>query len=185
MALLGAVGCAADGPDPLVLREAAYRANNRGIARLEQFDYPAAAAAFRDALAIGGPGAGSPATGEAPADTLPIARLNLALALFYDQDLEGAGREAAAAAESLPGALEPPYLLGLIARAENRPDDARQWFAQVIDLDAGDVGTNINLGQIDLETRDYAAAIPRLRLAADAEPFNVTAVYNLGLALAR
>ena len=185
LAALGAVGCAADAPDPLALREAAYRANNRGIARLEQFDYAAATAAFRDALAIGGPGGGSDAAAEPPADTLPIARLNLALALFYDQDLEGAGREAAAAAEGLPGALEPPYLLGLIARAENRSADARNWFGQVIDQDPGDVGTNINLGQIDLETRDYAAAIPRLRLAADAEPFNVTAVYNLGLALAR
>ena len=185
LAAIGAAGCAADGPDPLALREAAYRANNRGIARLEQFDYPAAAAAFREALAIGGPGAGAETAAEVPADTLPIARLNLALALFYDQDLEGAGREAAAVAESLPGAPEVPYLLGLIARAENRPDDARNWFGQVIEQDPGDVGTNINLGQIDLETRDYAAAIPRLRLAADAEPFNVTAVYNLGLALAR
>ncbi|MCY4028468.1 MAG: FG-GAP-like repeat-containing protein [Acidobacteria bacterium] len=181
----GAAGCAADGPDPLALREAAYRANNRGIARLEQFDYAPAAAAFREALAVGAPGAGGAADGAPADDALPIARLNLALALFYDQDLEGAGREAAVAAESLPGALEPPYLLGLIARAENRPEDARGWFDQVLEQDAADVGTNINLGQIELETRDYAAAIPRLRVAADAEPFNVTAVYNLGLALAR
>ena len=181
----GAAGCAADGPDPLALREAAYRANNRGIARLEQFDYAPAAAAFREALAVEMPGAGGAADDAPPRDALPIARLNLALALFYDQDLEGAGREAEAAAESLPGALEPPYLLGLIARAENRPADARAWFEQVLEQDAADVGTNINLGQIELETRDYGAAIPRLRLAAAAEPFNVTAVYNLGLALAR
>ena len=185
LAAIGAVGCAADAPDPVAVREAAYRANNRGIARLERFDYPAAAAAFREALATGASGAGSGTAAETPDDALPIARLNLALALFYDQDLEGAGREAAAAAESLPGALEPPYLLGLIARTENRPGDARDWFGQVIEQDPGDVGTNINLGQIDLETRDYAAAIPHLRLAAAAEPFNVTAVYNLGLALAR
>ena len=185
MAAAGAAGCAADGPDPLAVREAAYRANNRGIARLEQFDYPAAAAAFREALAIGAPGGGSGPAAEGPADTLPIARLNLALALFYDQDLEGAAREAAAAAESLPAALEPPYLLGLIARAENRPDDALAALQQVLAQDPGDVGTNINLGQLRLEARDYAGAIPLLRLAAAAEPFNVTAVYNLGLALAR
>ena len=199
LATIGAVGCAADVPDPVALREAAYRANNRGIARLEQFDYPAAASAFREALAIGptagpttrptiteeAPGASSDSAAAVPDDTLPIARLNLALALFYDQDLEGAAREAAVAAESLPSALEPPYLLGLVARAENRPDDAQDAFQQVLDQDPGDVGTNINLGQIHLETRDYEAAIPRLRLAADAEPFNVTAVYNLGLAVAR
>ena len=190
LATIGALGCAADGPDPVALREAAYRANNRGIARLEQFDYPAAAAAFRVALATGttgeeAPGAGSDPAAAAPDDTLPIARLNLALALFYDQDLEGAAREAATAAESLPAALEPPYLLGLVARAENRRDDALDAFEQVIEQDPGDVGTNINLGQIHLEARDYEAAIPRLRLAAAAEPFNVTAVYNLGLAVAR
>ena len=190
LATIGALGCAADGPDPVALREAAYRANNRGIARLEQFDYPAAAAAFRVALATGttgeeAPGAGSDPAAAAPDDTLPIARLNLALALFYDQDLEGAAREAATAAESLPAALEPPYLLGLVARAENRTDDALDAFEQVIEQDPGDVGTNINLGQIHLEARDYEAAIPRLRLAAAAEPFNVTAVYNLGLAVAR
>ena len=128
LAAAGAAGCAADGPDPLALREAAYRANNRGIARLEQFDYAPAAAAFREALAVGAPVGGSGASEPPARDALPIARLNLALALFYDQDLEGAGREAAVAAESLAGALEPPYLLGLIARAENRPEDARGWF---------------------------------------------------------
>ena len=51
------------------LRERAYRANNRGIALLERFEYPEAAAAFREALAIDG--------------GLAIARLNLSLALLY------------------------------------------------------------------------------------------------------
>ena len=184
LAVIGAVSCTASGPDPLAVREAAYRANNRGIARLEQFDYPAAASAFREALDLD-TSADSAAGAAAPSDTLPIARLNLALALFYDQDLEGAAREAAVAAEHLPEAIEPPYLLGLIARAENRRDDALAAFRQVLAQDPEDVGTNVNLGQIHLEARDYETAVPHLRLATAAEPFNVTAVYNLGLALAR
>ena len=171
MLVLASVACGGDDAARLEPREDAYRANNRGIARLEQFDYPAAAAAFRDALALD--------------DTLAIARVNLALALYYDQDLAGAAMAATQAATELPPAPEPRYLLGLIARAENRADDARGWFSQVQQQDPGDVGTNIMLGQIHLEARDYAEAIERLRLAFAEEPYNVTAAYSLGLALAR
>jgi len=56
-------------PDAAQARERAYRATNLGVARLEQFDYDAAARSFREALQI------------APA--LHIARLNLAIALLY------------------------------------------------------------------------------------------------------
>ena len=55
-------------PDASV-REQAYRANNIGVALLEQFDYEGAARSFNDALK------------QHPA--LDIARLNLAIALFY------------------------------------------------------------------------------------------------------
>lgn len=168
---LASVACGGDDAGRLGPREDAYRANNRGIARLEQFDYPAAAAAFRDALSLD--------------DTLGIARVNLALALYYDQDFEGAAMAATVAARQLPSSPQPPYLLGLIARAENRPDDALGWFAEVQQQDPGDVGTNINLGQIHLEARNYVDATERLRLAFADEPYNVTAAYNLGLALAR
>ena len=81
---LASVACGGDDAGRLGSREDAYRANNRGIARLEQFDYPAAAAAFRDALSLD--------------DTLGIARVNLALALYYDQDFEGAAMAATVAA---------------------------------------------------------------------------------------
>ena len=39
-------------PDAVQERERAYRANNVGVARLEQFDYDAAARSFREALQI-------------------------------------------------------------------------------------------------------------------------------------
>jgi tetratricopeptide (TPR) repeat protein len=152
-------------------RERAYRANNRGIALLERFQYPEAAAAFRDALAID--------------DRLGIVRLNLSLALLHAQDLTGADREALEAANLLQAAPQPPYVRGLIARAENRPDDARREFERVRAIDAGDVGTNVNLGQLLIEQRRYDEAIGYLRAAVAAEPYNVTASYNLGLALTR
>ena len=169
--VLAGVACGGDDAVQLGPREDAHRANNRGIARLEQFDYPAAATAFRDALRLD--------------DTLAIARINLALALYYDQDFEGATMAATEAASQLPSSPQPPYLLGLIARAENRPDDALGWFAEVQQQDPGDVGTNVYLGQIHLEARNYVEAAERLRLAVAEEPYNVTAAYSLGLALAR
>ena len=63
-------------PAAVTTRESAYRANNIGVARLEQYDFPAATTAFRRALEID-PG-------------LTIARLNLGIALFYGGDQEGA-----------------------------------------------------------------------------------------------
>jgi Tfp pilus assembly protein PilF len=159
------------GPAASDQRERAYGANNRGIALLERFEYAEAAAAFREALAID--------------SSLGIAHLNLSLALLYGQDLPAAEREAAEAARLMPGAPQPPYVRGLIARAENRPDDALRELERVRAIDADDPGTNINLGQLFLEQRRYGEAITALRRARSFEPYNVTAVYNLGLALTR
>ena len=152
-------------------RERAYRSNNLGVALLEQFNYEAAAAAFREALRID-PG-------------VAIARLNLGIALLYLPDLEGAAREAAAAAALLPSAPQPPYVQGLVARADNRDEEATRFFERVRQIDPADVGTAINLAQILLQDRKYAEAVTVLRPVVADEPYNVTAIYNLGLALAR
>src|SRR5258706_4606279 len=64
--------------------EDAYRANNRGVALLEQFNYSPAVDAFRNAL-------------QRQPD-LPLARLNLGIALFYLPAFYGTEREAQAAA---------------------------------------------------------------------------------------
>jgi len=78
-------------PTPPPDREAAYRANNLGVALLEQFRPAEAAAAFRRALAL---------------DTkLGLARINLAIALFYVPDLPGARAAAEEAAAAQPAAL--------------------------------------------------------------------------------
>jgi hypothetical protein len=117
--------------------------------------------------------------------TLGIAHFNLGLALFYNQDFAGAAREAGEAARLMPDSPQPPYLLGLIARTENRTADARTQFERVRRVDPADVGARVGLAQIDLEERQYPQAIDLLRPAIDIEPYNVTAAYNLGLALAR
>jgi len=82
--------------------EPAYRANNRGVALLEQFNYDGAATAFREALKI--------------APELGIARVNLAIALFYGNKSTEAAQAARAAADALPSSPTSHYVAGLIAK---------------------------------------------------------------------
>ncbi|MBM3771930.1 MAG: tetratricopeptide repeat protein [Acidimicrobiia bacterium] len=158
-------------PTPSDARERAYRANNVGVALLEQLKFPEAAAAFRDALGI--------------EPSLGIAQFNLSLALFYAQDFDGAQKASEDAARLLPQAPQPPYVLGLIARAQGRTDAARAQFDRVRQMDPRDVGVNINMAQIALEDQRYADAIAALRPVVAEESSNVTAAYVLGLALTR
>ncbi|HYV00061.1 MAG TPA: tetratricopeptide repeat protein, partial [Pyrinomonadaceae bacterium] len=82
----------------LASREDAYRANNIGVALLEQFKHKEAAEAFRNALKID--------------PKLKLARINLSIALFNVPDLPAAQREAQAAAALAPEAPQPYYILG-------------------------------------------------------------------------
>jgi cytochrome c-type biogenesis protein CcmH/NrfG len=152
-------------------REEAYRANNRGVALLEQFKHREAADAFRQALQI--------------QPKLALARINLSIALFNVPDLPGAQREARAAIALMPSAPQPHYILGLIAKTEARAEEAIAPFQQVLKIDPGDVGANVNLGQIYSQQRKFPEAIAAFRVALAAEPYNSTALYNLGTALIR
>src|SRR5271169_2600565 len=101
---------AAPSPGPADAREAAYQENNVGVGLLEQYNYEGAAAAFRRALEID-PG-------------LAIARLNLSIALLYAPEIENARKEAEASLATLSAMPEPHYVLGLVAKSQNRAEDA-------------------------------------------------------------
>ncbi|HEX8250887.1 MAG TPA: FG-GAP-like repeat-containing protein [Pyrinomonadaceae bacterium] len=152
-------------------REAAYRANNLGVAQLEQFNYKEAAEEFRRALTLDA--------------QMKIAHINLAVALFNLQDIEGAREAAERAFQIAPERAQTHYLLGLIARNQNRTDDAIRFFRRVLEIDPQDVGANVNLGQIYVQQRKSAEAIAAFRLALASEPYNSTALYNLATALIR
>ncbi|MBC7929262.1 MAG: VCBS repeat-containing protein [Rubrivivax sp.] len=152
-------------------REAAYRANNFGVALLEQFRHREAADEFRRALRLD------------PRNAL--ARINLAIALYNVPDIEGAVEAARAAIEVAPRAPQPHYILGLIAKNQNRADDAVGEFKQVLAIDPDDTGANVLLGQIYLQQRDFKEANALFRRAVEAEPYNGTALYNLATALLR
>src|SRR4029079_14260946 len=75
--------------------------------------------------------------------------------------------------------------LGLIAKTQARADEAIAPFQQVLKFDPNDVGANVNLGQIYSQQRKYPEAISAFRIAVAAEPYNATALYNLGTTLIR
>ena len=152
-------------------REDAYRANNIGVALLEQFKHKEAADAFRRALQLE-PG-------------LALARINLGIALFNVPDLPAAQKELQAAAALAPSAPQPHYLLGLLAKTQNRPEEAIASFQKVLKIDPNDVGANVNMGQLYAQQRKYVEAIAVLRTGLAAEPYNATALYNLGTSLMR
>lgn len=152
-------------------REDAYRANNLGVALLEQFKFKEAADAFKRALQLE-PG-------------LTLARINLGIALFNVPDLPAAQRELQAVSTAAPSAPQPPYVLGLAAKTQNKPEEAISYFQKVLRIDANDVGANVNLGQLYAQQRKYPEAVAVLRTAIAAEPYNATALYNLGTALIR
>ena len=152
-------------------REDAWRANNIGVARLEQYDFAGAASAFRQALKV------DPA--------LAVARLNLGIALFYGGQPDEARREIEAARADLPERPQPDYVLGLIARANDRTPEAIDAFARVRRTDSSDVGAAVNLGQLYLQERRFDEAIGLFRAAVEAEPYNATAAYGLATALVR
>ncbi|PYS97639.1 MAG: hypothetical protein DMF65_11430, partial [Acidobacteria bacterium] len=143
-------------------REEAYRANNLGVALLEQFKHKEGAEQFRRALAL------DPA--------LTLARINLAIALYNVPDLAASQKEAEAAAASVPDAPQPHYILGLIARQQNRIEDAVSAFQRVLRIDPQDVGANVQLGQLYAQQRKYADSVALFRAALAEEPYNGTAL---------
>ena len=151
--------------------ENAYRANNLGVAQLEQYNHQAGAEEFKRALELD--------------PQLKIAQINLAIALFNAQDLDGALPAAKIAAAASPGQPQPQYILGLIAKSQNRTEDAVAAFIKVLEGDPNDVGANVNLGQIYIQQRKYAEAVTVFRVALAAEPYNSTAMYSLATALLR
>jgi tetratricopeptide (TPR) repeat protein len=152
-------------------REEAYRANNLGVALLEQFKHREGAEQFRRALKLD--------------PRLTLARINLAIALLYVPDALNARKEALAAAAAAPEAPQPFYVLGLLAKSENKPEEALAAFQRVLKIDARDVGANVQTGQLYSQQRKYPEAVAAFRAALAEEPYNGTALYNLGTALLR
>jgi cytochrome c-type biogenesis protein CcmH/NrfG len=156
---------------PSSARETAWRENNLGVALLEQFRFTDAAGAFGRALEKD--------------PSLLAARVNLAIAHLYVPDIPAAKQAAEEALKAAPDAPQPNYVLALIARSEGRAEDALPYVRKVLEKDPKDLGANVTLGQLYLQTRQFEEAAAAFRIALAAEPYNVSAAYNLGVALTR
>ena len=156
---------------PLPAREAAWRENNLGVALLEQFRFADAVGAFGRALEKD--------------PSLLAARINLAIAQLYVPDIPAAKQSAEEALKAAPLAPQPNYILALIARSEGRAEDAVPYVRKVLEKDPKDLGANVTLGQVYLQTRQFEEAAAAFRVALASEPYNVSAAYNLGVALTR
>src|SRR5689334_19107570 len=153
LTLTGATQTPSPAPKAAPAREDAYRANNLGVALLEQYKYKEGAEAFARALQLD--------------PKLAIARINLGIALFNVPDLAGAQREAQRSIAENPNAPQPHYILGLIAKSQNRPEDAIASFQRVLKIDPRDVGANVQLGQLYGGAKSYAEAVKVLRTALE------------------
>ncbi len=152
-------------------REAAYRANNLGVALLEQFKHAEGAEQFRRAVKLD--------------PQLALAHINLAVALYNVPDADAAARAATAALALAPSAPQPLYIQALVARSRNQIDEAVAAFRRVLQIDPRDTGANVNLGQLYAQQRNYAEAERAFRAALDSEPYNTTALYGLANVLLR
>jgi cytochrome c-type biogenesis protein CcmH/NrfG len=161
----------AEAPVDQAAREAAWRENNLGVALLEQFRFTDAAEAFRRALGKD--------------HSLLAARINLAIAHLYVPDIPAAKQAAEEALRVAPDAPQPNYILALIARSEGRAEEALPYVRKVLEKDPKDLGANVTLGQVYLQTRQFEEAAAAFRVAVAAEPYNVSGAYNLGVALTR
>ena len=148
-------------------REDAYRANNLGVARLEQYDYDAAARRFARRSSIS-----------------PISRSRASTwrsRCFYAATCRTRAARRAAAAARLPPAPQPPFVLGLIARRpRTAPTEAVAAFARVLAArsratpaaDSARPDSTCRSGGTPRRSRCFQAALA-------AEPYNVTAAYSL------
>ena len=62
-------------------------------------------------------------------------------------------------------------------------EEARAAYRRAIEVDAGHVDARVNLGRLDHEAGDIAAAEEHYRLALESRPADLTARFNLGVAL--
>ena len=88
------------------------RLNNRGVARLEAYEYASAAAQFREAL-------------ELKPDFTP-SLVNLGIALYYDSNYSKAEEALKAALKLDPAEAHAHFTLGLIYDKVNKRDEAQQ-----------------------------------------------------------
>ncbi len=147
------------------------RANNLGVALMEQLKFEEAAAEFEKNTRLN--------------SSFAPAWVNLGIAHFYRQDYAAAEKAFRQALKIDPKQVHSHYMLGLIYRNQDQIPQALEAFGRVQQLDPDDPSTNYFLGLLYSREKDYAKAVGYLRKAIQKQPYNASARYNLAIALLR
>ncbi len=146
--------------------KAAQGQNITGVAFIRQKLFKEAVASFREALATD--------------PSFRLARVNLGIALFYDQDLDGALQILARAEAEEP---DNPYILftlGLVHKNKGESDRAVDRFDRVIQIDPKCSASHYNLGVLYGRQGKEKEAEAALRRALELDPNQAGALYSLG-----
>jgi tetratricopeptide (TPR) repeat protein len=149
----------------------AIELNNVGVGCMNRFLYREAAEEFRKALAMD-PG-------------FSLARINLGIALFYNQELDAAQQALEEALSRDPSNPYANFSLGLVLKNKGLTAQAEVHFKRVIDFDPKCAAAFYHLGVIHARQGRANEAEAALRHALELDPSNAAALYNLGSLLVK
>ena len=117
--------------------------------------------------------------------SLTLAKVNEGIALLYLQRLPEAGQLLEAAATANPKDPHTWYVLGLLYRNQNRPEQSLAAFQKALALKPGDPDTNYMLASMYLELNNLPAATAAYRKTLELDPHHASAIFGLARVLRR
>lgn len=149
----------------------AVEQNAAGVAHMNRFLYREAVEEFRKAL-------------EGDSD-FNLARINLGIALLYNQEVDQAQLILEEALAREPGNPYANFSLGLTFRNKGLEDQAEARFKRVVEIDPECATAYYNLGVVYARKRKANEAEAAFRHALALDPANAASLYNLGSLLAK
>jgi tetratricopeptide (TPR) repeat protein len=153
---------------PANLFTAAIRANNVGLALMDQHKFTQALGRFQTACVM------NPASDSGC--------LNMGIALFYMGRLNDADNILAKSAQRDPQNPRAWFNLALVERAAGNDGIAVRDLEKASSLDPNDPGTQYAIGALYLKAQQYQQAISSFRKALDLNPFNLSAEFGIAQA---
>ncbi len=149
----------------------AIEQNNAGVALMKLDLFGEAAAEFRRALSTD--------------PSFNLARINLGIAQFYDQDLDGALRTLSDADSSEPANPYVLFTLGLAYKNRGNESKAAELLSRVAEIDPKCSASYYNLGILFARQGKAKEAEANLRRTLELDPNHTGALYNLGSLLVK
>src|SRR5579862_8934191 len=117
--------------------------------------------------------------------TLVSAELNKGIALLYLQWLPEAAAVLQHAAVQAPDNPRIWYVMGLLYRSDNKPEQSAEAFRKVLKLVPSNADSHYFLGSFLLDQHELPAAAAEFRTAIELEPLHASAQFGLGRTLQR